>query len=153
MSMGLQMQTTSISSPPAESRVPDLQRGPAYVPPSHAGPPLKQCPPALTSFQCGGRIGTYRCARTVAAPAQTQGPAAPARPGGSSAGHSSAPAGEASGEGQQEAWGSRPNILRLQDGPTFPTGICPCSTQRPTAQPRDCLFLTRRQHHLPHEAF
>lgn len=61
--------------------------------PSHFGSPLKQRPPALTSFQCGGRIGTYRCARTVAAPAQTQGPAAPARPGGSSAGHSSVPAG------------------------------------------------------------
>lgn len=85
----------SLNSPfSADSGVPDFHHGPSYAL-SHSGA-LWSCTrlSALTSFQFGGRTGTYRCVHTAEAPGQTQGPEAPAHPGGSSAGHSSVLAAE-----------------------------------------------------------
>lgn len=63
-----------------------------------AQPYLKPSPQALTSSQYWGRTGTCRCVQTVVAPGQTPGPIVSEHQVGSSAGHSSEPAGEEGGE-------------------------------------------------------
>lgn len=63
-----------------------------------AQPYLKPSPQVLTSSQCWGRTGTCRCVQTVVAPGQTPGPVFSEHQVGSSAGHSSEPAGEKRGE-------------------------------------------------------
>lgn len=80
-------------------------------------PYLKQNPRGLTSSQCWGRTGTCRCVQIVVAPGQTPGPTASGQWVGSSAEHSSEPAGE---EGVRGGWVKGPEALCVVHFPSPP---------------------------------
>lgn len=80
-------------------------------------PYLKPNPRGLTSSQCWGRTCTCRCVQTVVAPGQTPGPTASGHQAGSSARHSSVPAGRGRVRG---GWVEGPGALQVLHLPSPP---------------------------------